>query len=54
MNIYFWNPRRIQAPSIKSALIDLFSKTHASILGFLETKKSISDSYLNPLLQQDF
>jgi hypothetical protein len=51
MNCVFWNPRGIQAPGRKTALIDLFSKTHAHYVGFQETKKeSISCNYLNSLV----
>jgi exonuclease III len=51
MIIYFWNPRGIQAPGRKSALMDLFQKYKPSIVGFQETKKEvIFDNYLNSLV----
>jgi hypothetical protein len=38
-------------PAKKSAPIDLFNKTHASIVGFQETKKEeISDSFLKSIV----
>jgi hypothetical protein len=51
MIICFWNPRGIQAPGRKSALIDLFQKYSPNTVGFQETKKkTISDNYLNSLV----
>ena len=55
MNVCFWNPRGVQAPGRKYAILDLFSKTHANIVGFQETKKeSFSDSYLKSLVGNNF
>jgi hypothetical protein len=41
MIICFWNPRGIQAPGRKSALLGLFQNTKLKIVGFQETKKEV-------------
>ena len=51
MNCCLWNPRGIQAPGRKTSLIDLFNKSHANLVGFMETKKeTIADSYLKSIV----
>ena len=56
MNALFWNIRGIAAPGRKTLIIDTINKTHATILGFQETKKEgFSASYLKSLIgNRDF
>lgn len=50
MNSLFWNVRGILAPGRKANILDVLAKTHASIIGFQETKQSsFSDSFLKSL-----
>jgi hypothetical protein len=51
MNCCFLNPRGIHAPGKKNALIDLFYKSHANIVGFMETKiETIAGSFLKSIV----
>lgn len=51
MNCMFWNVRIIDTPGRKPLILHYINKTHASILGFQETKKmDFSDSYLRSLV----
>ena len=55
MNALFWNIRGIAAPGRKTLIIDTINKTHATILGFQETKEEFSPSYLKSLIgNRDF
>ena len=56
MNALFWNIRGIAAPGRKSLIIDTINKTHATVLGFQETKKEdFSSSFLKSLISnRDF
>ena len=49
MNV--WNIRGIAAPGRKALILEILPKTHASIVGFQETKKEeFSDSFLKSLV----
>lgn len=51
MNCMQLNIKDIDAKGRKPLIIDILSKTHASIIGFSETKKeNFSDSYLKSLV----
>lgn len=51
MNRLFWKVRGIYAPCRKPLLISLINKTHATIVGFQETKKQeFSNSFLKTLV----
>jgi exonuclease III len=51
MNALFWNVRGITATGRKPLIVDTINKTHATILGFQETKKEdFSASYLKSLV----
>lgn len=50
MNSLFWNIRGICAPGRKSCILDTLAKTHATIVGFQETKQiSFTDSFLKSI-----
>lgn len=51
MNSLSWNVRGIAAPGSKTLIVHTINKTHASIIGFQETKnESFSDSFLKSLI----
>ena len=51
MNYEIWNIRGIATLGRKERIIDVFSKTKPTIIGFQETKRErISDSYLKSLV----